>query len=434
MQIAKYCLLLFLCPVTNVFSQVSVSPIHEIKIGETIPEITITNLYNYPGSSLKLSSLKGKLVILDFWSTWCASCIEAFPKLQQLQKQFDSQLQVLLVNTYKADDIKKVNSFFAKRAINTGEKMTLPFSLLQTSLMGYFPFKFVPHYVWIDKKGRLIATTSQFEVTAANIKAVIEGNAASFHMKKDALDFDYKVPLFVNGNAGTGNAFLYRSVFTNYIEGIGGISGIERTADEKISRMYLFNTDALTMLRTAYPGKLELPPNRIIIDACDSNKFQFGAAEDTLMYKNSFCYDITVFPTTLEDMLVFMQQDIYRVFHVRVKSEKRNINCMLLQQAEKLKNIYSTGGNPVINIDKRSPQNYLKNQPLNVFIDILNHHRAMKQLFVIDDTTGIPNIDIQFPAGFWEFNIQSVKAFLYDLGFNLAEDLVNMEMAVITDK
>ena len=87
-------------------------PIKALTIGDTVPDITITNVYNYPASTIHLSDLKGKLVILDFWSTWCGACIEAFPKMEKLQKEFGDQLQVILVNTYEGDTIQRVKSFF----------------------------------------------------------------------------------------------------------------------------------------------------------------------------------------------------------------------------------------------------------------------------------------------------------------------------------
>ena len=434
MHILKYGILIFLCPVLSTFGQ---SPLHisrVVQIGDKVPAITITNIYNYPASSVKLQGLKGKLVILDFWSTWCSACIESFPKMHRLQSAFGDSLQIFLVDTYSGDDIKKVKPFFERRASVTGEKVILPFSLLQASLADYFPYKYVPHYVWISPQGRIIAVTSQFEVTAVNISEALKGNTASIHMKRDVLDFDNRRPLFVNGNGGTGSDFLYRSVFSNYIEGLGTVTGATRTADGRITRIYFMNTDVLTLLRTAYAGKLELPSSKIIIEAKDGNKYSYGASDDTMMYKNSYCYDVSVPPASLEQIQHFMQEDIYRVFHVRVKREERNMTCMLLSENEKAGTVYTTGGTPDTDMDKHSSHKFIRNQPVNILTDILNDHPALKGMPVIDEGLISHHIDIEFPTDFYDMDLQALITFLANLGLGLGKAERKIEVAVITDK
>ena len=66
--------------------------IQGLQIGQVVPNVTLTNLQNYKDASgkaattAKLSDFKGKLLILDFWATWCAPCVAAIPKLENLQK------------------------------------------------------------------------------------------------------------------------------------------------------------------------------------------------------------------------------------------------------------------------------------------------------------------------------------------------------------
>ena len=58
-----------------------------LQIGDTVPNIFIPYIQNYKQSSLRFSSFKDKWVILDFWFGTCKSCIEAFPKMEALQRQ-----------------------------------------------------------------------------------------------------------------------------------------------------------------------------------------------------------------------------------------------------------------------------------------------------------------------------------------------------------
>ncbi|MCF2501838.1 TlpA family protein disulfide reductase [Dyadobacter sp. CY107] len=57
-----------------------------IKVGEKAPEIVLSSL---AGDAITLSSQKGKVVLVDFWASWCAPCMEEQPELKKLYNQFN---------------------------------------------------------------------------------------------------------------------------------------------------------------------------------------------------------------------------------------------------------------------------------------------------------------------------------------------------------
>ncbi len=57
----------------------------EVVVGEPAPEIALTTP---KGDSLKLSSLRGKVVLVDFWASWCAPCRAANPEVVRLYKKY----------------------------------------------------------------------------------------------------------------------------------------------------------------------------------------------------------------------------------------------------------------------------------------------------------------------------------------------------------
>jgi thiol-disulfide isomerase/thioredoxin len=140
-----------------------------VKIGDQVPEVTLSNVLNYKSKTLKLSDFKGKVLILDFWATWCGSCIEAMPKLDSLQNRFDDRIQILSV-TYQTK--AEIDAF--KKRNQTVRDFKLPLVTGDDKLKKLFPHRALPHLVWISPKGKFLLTSSGYNVTNSTLQDILK--------------------------------------------------------------------------------------------------------------------------------------------------------------------------------------------------------------------------------------------------------------------
>ena len=90
--------------------------IKEQMIEVTAPKFTLRDLN---GNIVSLSDYKGKIILLDFWATWCGPCVGSFPGMQKLQDRYkdDESIKFLFIDTMEKGDnvIQKVQEFIAKK-------------------------------------------------------------------------------------------------------------------------------------------------------------------------------------------------------------------------------------------------------------------------------------------------------------------------------
>jgi thiol-disulfide isomerase/thioredoxin len=116
-------------------------------------EFTVTGL---DGKKLQLASLKGKLLILDFWATWCVPCRVQHPLYETLRERFGARGDVAFLEMNSDDDRTVVEPFL------TAEKWDKAV-YFEDGLARLLNVMNIPTTILIDKSGRLASRMDGFD-------------------------------------------------------------------------------------------------------------------------------------------------------------------------------------------------------------------------------------------------------------------------------
>lgn len=158
-----------------------------LTVGDAMPPFLLSNIINHNQKQIDLSQLAHKLVILDFWATWCTSCLKGFQKLDSLQQIFPLQLQPIMVNTTLStgDNEEKITTYLSRRNSSPQTALRFPVAIEdEPDLKQLFPRLFLPHYVWLYQN-KVVAITSSNELTKQNIQTVLSGKPLNIKTKND---------------------------------------------------------------------------------------------------------------------------------------------------------------------------------------------------------------------------------------------------------
>lgn len=126
----------------------------KIKVGDRLPKFSVMNL-DQPSSKIDAKSIEGKIVLIDFWATWCTPCIRQFPQMDSLYKKYrdrgfeilsislDSDIHLPVEFRKKGFSLPWLNGFADKS---------------DSQLISDFQLYNIPQLVLVDPKGKILAS------------------------------------------------------------------------------------------------------------------------------------------------------------------------------------------------------------------------------------------------------------------------------------
>lgn len=111
------------------------------------------NMLDQTGKKVSLEDLKGKVVFINFWATWCGPCIAEMPSIQKLYDQFKDNDEVVFVILEAEGNKVKAAKFMENK------KLTLPVYYPSGNIPQEFFRGRLPTTVILDKQGNIAHTT-----------------------------------------------------------------------------------------------------------------------------------------------------------------------------------------------------------------------------------------------------------------------------------
>jgi thiol-disulfide isomerase/thioredoxin len=140
-----------------------------LSVGTEAPEIDLPGI---DGKNIKLSSLRGKYVLIDFWASWCGPCRRESPDMVALYKENSkNNFEIFSVSL----DQKKEDWLAAIKKDKLGEWKHVSDLLYWNSVAAKtYGVESIPFTVLLDKKGKIIAKGLRGEELKAKIKEVLQ--------------------------------------------------------------------------------------------------------------------------------------------------------------------------------------------------------------------------------------------------------------------
>lgn len=415
---------------TLVAANISFAQNKSVKVGEPLPEsfwTTSFQVVNHPQKTLDLSEDRNKLILLDFWNTWCSACLKAFPKMEQLKEQFGDKVKILAVSNQDRQILEK---FFASK---NGQRFNNVVSVAGDQLFhSLFPHQGVPYVVWI-KDGKLLSTTDGVQVNENTISKVLDGESSGL---QTVIQMSRERPLMLSEDFDRekGLSMINYSLFAKgRIRGMGFGSGFRRSGNKIYGRQFtnlslleIFSTladEIFQMRKESFSEKRRIVEvqNPILLDYI---KKADGSVEDGNLYN----YEYIVPLSKADSLYPLMLKNISEYADYSATIEKRKVRCLVLKRTSSIDKLRTKEGPTRFSFSMT--ETILKNASLYKLVNNLNALSTVS-LPIVDDTGITGNVDLTMGT---ISDVASIRKALSKYDLDLQEEEREIDMLIIRDK
>lgn len=364
-----------------------------IQLGSLVPDFDINILTKEGTTKKNIKDYRGKVVILEFWATYCGPCFPAMDHLVTLQKKFPTDLEVINVTD---EERWKVVNFLKKRPTS------MPIAIdANKSINQLFYHQLMPHTIIIDPQGYIKAITSPEEVTEEVIYLAKSGAILAVKTKAE---FATKTE---NATAMTVGQVEDKSFYKVAIS--AQKEGVQPQINKKSDFEYEFiNCTVPLMYQVLYQTTRPNPNDRACLEVSEQTKH-------LLDEKQQYCLTVKV-PESMKHRLGEIgMRNLEDIFGLKAKNENRT------------RKVYALSTNKEVAV---STSNTGIDMPLKDFLKLLWDTKVVDMPVVNESETA--DTSIIWVADFPK-EASKVQEIIQKLGFKLAPKTTETACLVLYD-
>lgn len=279
-----------------------------LKAGDIFPSIIIRNIINAPVKQLDVQAQNTKLLILNFWGTWCGPCLPEMDTLSKLQRHNNSKIQVIGISD---EPVSRLENYLKRKPSYVWLASDTTMNLYRQ-----FAFNYVGQSAIINMQNRIVTLVRTDSINQSFVDRLIKNQSIPSSAETGNKQ-NTDVNLF-----GVDSTLAFQVSWSAYRAGVSSMSKTYLKSSFEGRRRTYTNLCLTSIIRDAY----NVSPQQMIYEIPEKEVCNWDN-KNTL-----YCFDIIVRPEQKDSMRLILQHTLNALLPVKSRLEKRVIPVYILKR------------------------------------------------------------------------------------------------------